>query len=111
MKTRRSKATDIPQRVKMEVWQRDNRRCIICGSKIASPNAHFISRAKGGLGIPENIVTLCTINSDGKRGCHDRYDNGSAEDREEIGGKIEAYLSGIYPEWDKSKLLYDKWRY
>ena len=111
MKTRRSKATDIPAKVKMEVWERDNHRCIVCKSKIAQPNAHYIRRSKGGLGIPENIVTLCTININGGRGCHDRYDNGSAEDREEIGSEIEAYLSGIYPDWNKENLFYDKWRY
>ena len=111
MKTKRAKATDISQKTKLEVWERDGHRCIICGSKMAMPNAHYISRAHGGLGIPENIVTLCTINSDGRRGCHDRYDNGSREDREEIGEKIEEYLSGIYPDWDREKLIYDKWRY
>lgn len=104
MKTKRSKATDIPQKVKREVWERDNHRCIICGSSQAMPNAHYISRANGGLGIPENIVTLCTMG-----GCHHKYDNGTREEREAIREKIEAYLRSIYPEWDPEKLVYRKY--
>lgn len=33
----------------------------MCGSSYAMPNAHYIARAQGGLGIEENIVTLCLI--------------------------------------------------
>ena len=36
------------------------------------PNAHYISRAHGGLGIEENIVTLCLD-------CHNNYDNGRSK--------------------------------
>ena len=59
MKSRRSKATDIPQKVKQAVWERDGGRCVICGNTHnVMPNAHFISRANGGLGIEENVVHL-----------------------------------------------------
>ena len=68
MKHRRTKATDISPKVKAIVWERDNKCCIICG-KLGSPNSHYISRAKGGLGIEQNIVTMCIH-------CHNAYDNG-----------------------------------
>ena len=75
MKSKRSKACDILQKVKEAVWERDGHRCIICHSRIAMPNAHFIPRSKGGLGIEENIVTLCTNFSECK--CHYKFDFGN----------------------------------
>lgn len=71
------------------------------------PNAHYISRAKGGLGIEENIVTLCTSLTANK--CHERYDNGTKEEREEIREKIKRYLMDYYPGWDEGQLVYRKW--
>ncbi len=68
------------------------------------PNAHYISRANSGRGIEENIVTLCTNFSENK--CHYYYDFGTRAQREEIGKQIEEYLKGIYPNWDKEKLVY-----
>ena len=57
MKTKRSQATDIPMSVKQKVWERDGGRCIICGNAYnVMPNAHILSRAKGGLGIETNII-------------------------------------------------------
>jgi hypothetical protein len=68
------------------------------------PNAHFISRSKGGLGIEENVVTLCTSFTENK--CHYKFDFGTREEREEIGSRIEEYLKSKYPNWDKEKLTY-----
>ena len=88
MKSRRSKATDIPQKVKQAVWERDGGRCVICGNTHnVMPNAHFISRANGGLGIEENVVTLCTELTPNK--CHRKYDFGTKAEREAIGEQIE----------------------
>ena len=60
--SKRSKACDISPKVKKKVWERDNHCCIICGSPYAMPNAHYISRAQGGLGIetktPAEIKSL-----------------------------------------------------
>lgn len=107
MKSKRSKATDISQSVKEKVWQRDNGRCVVCGNSYnVMPNAHFISRSKGGLGIEENIVTLCTNFTTNQ--CHYKYDNGTREEREQIGEIIENYLKSKYPNWDKDKLIYKK---
>lgn len=100
-KSKRSNATDIPQKVKEIVWERDNHQCIVCGNPYAMPNAHYISRAHGGLGIEQNIVTLC-------QKCHDRYDNG--DKRKEYGDWIRAYLKSKYPDWDEAKLVYQKWQ-
>lgn len=107
MKSKRARATDISQKTKQEVWERDGGRCIICGSPVAMPNAHYIPRSAGGLGVPENIVTLCTNFSENK--CHYRFDFGSRAEREEIGGKVEKYLKSKYPDWDPEKLVYRKY--
>lgn len=100
MKSKRTKALDITKKVKDTVWERDGERCIRCGTHCAMPNAHYIPRSKGGLGIEENIVTLCIK-------CHYEYDE--TFKREEIGSFIERYLKKKYPEWDKEKLIYRKW--
>ena len=100
MKSKRTKACDITKQVKDRVWERDGQRCIRCGTYRAMPNAHFIPRSKGGLGVEENIVTLCFA-------CHEAYDH--TTERKAIGVFIEEYLKGKYPEWDKSKLIYNKW--
>lgn len=95
-----SKACDISAKVKATVWERDKHRCIICADPNAMPNAHAVSRAHGGLGIPENIVTLC-------RKCHREYDHGI--DREYYGQLIERYLKRQYPNWKKESVIYSKW--
>ena len=95
MKTKRSKATDIPMSVKKKVFERDNGRCVVCGmAGSVMPNAHILSRAKGGLGIETNIVTLCTDLNPNK--CHSKYDNGTREERRRIQELIEAYMKSIY---------------
>lgn len=104
MKSKRSKACDIPQKIKKIVWERDGGRCIICGSRVAMPNAHYIPRSKGGLGIEQNIVTLCTELSECK--CHRKFDNGTKEEREEIGNRIWRYLKSKYPTLEKENLIF-----
>lgn len=100
MKTKRAKACDISQKVKEIVWERDNHQCIICHSNRAMPNSHFIRRSQGGLGIEENIVTMCDR-------CHRMYDQGV--DRKAIEARTEDYLKSLYPNWDREKLYYKKW--
>ena len=101
MITKQAKACDINAKIKMEVWERDKHRCIICSDPMAMPNAHYISRAHGGLGIPENIVTLCMR-------CHHEFDNGI--DREYYKERIAKYLQSKYPNWEKEKVIYSKWK-
>lgn len=55
----------------------------------------------GGLGIEQNIVTLCLE-------CHYQEDYGLNTKLYE--DYIETYLKGIYgAEWDKNKLIYKKY--
>ena len=72
------------------------------------PNAHYIPRSKGGLGIEQNIVTLCTEMTLNK--CHRKYDFGTKKEREEIGKKIKNHLKSKYDNWNEEDLYYKKWR-
>ena len=102
VKSKRAKACDISKKVKDIVWERDGERCIVCNSHQAMPNSHFIRRSQGGLGIEENIVTMCMD-------CHREYDQGIERRPMEI--YVENYLKSKYPNWDKSKLIYKKWSF
>ena len=102
MKSKRAKACDITKKVKDRVWERDGHKCIICGSYEAMPNSHFIRRSQGGLGIEENIVTMC-------QRCHRAYDQG--DEREQIATYTERYLRSKYPNWNKKNLIYKKWSF
>jgi len=98
--SKQAKACDISARVKAIVWARDKGRCILCADTMAFPNAHaIVSRAHGGLGVEENIITLCNH-------CHLEYDHGN--DREYLRGRIESYLKSKYPNWNKADLVYRK---
>lgn len=100
--SKRSKACDISQKVKKIVWERDNHHCINCGTPYAMPNAHYISRAHGGLGIEQNVVTLC-------QDCHNNFDNGKDKNlKESIRAKIKAHLRANYKDWDNYTLTYKK---
>ena len=87
MKSKRSKACDISQKTKKIVWERDHERCIFCGNHQAMPNAHVLPRSKGGLGVPENIVTACFQ-------CHEAMDHSSQ--RERMLKQANQYLDSIY---------------
>ena len=97
-RSRKTKATDISQAVKAAVWERDGGRCVLCGSHKALPNSHYIRRSAGGLGIEQNIVTMCIV-------CHDAFDGCG---RGHLMPKVKAYLESIYPDWDEEKLRYKK---
>ena len=104
MKSKRAKATDIPKNVKDTVWERDGGRCIICGSPNAMPNAHYIRRSHGGLGIEENIVTLCIK-------CHQAFDSGTENQQVEAEGTVRKYLKRQYKDWGPENLVYRKCDY
>lgn len=58
--SKRSQWVDIDKETRKIILKRDNNKCIICGNKKCLTMAHiFLSRAKGGKGCKENIVTLC----------------------------------------------------
>ncbi len=96
-----TKATRIPIEVKEKVFMRDRGKCVVCGEP-GTPNAHYIRRSQGGLGIEENIVTLCPK-------CHHDFDNGFK--REQIGAWISEYLDKWYPDFPDEKRKYSKYRW
>lgn len=105
---KRVDALAISQAVKAAVAERDSIDgrpcCIWCGRPAPAPlaysNAHFISRAQGGLGVEENILTLCPD-------CHRIYDQTAA--RESMRPILRRYLRERYPEWDENKLTFEKY--
>lgn len=105
MKSRRTKATDIPPKVKKAVEERDSidghPSCIFCGSPNAKGEAHVISRAQGGLGVERNLITVC-------RTCHGRMDNTTYRDY--YVNKAKEYLQSIYPDWNEEDLVFNKWK-
>ena len=106
----RTKSLGIKKAVKEAVAERDSFDghpcCLLCGSpapvnnRLAFSNAHYISRSHGGLGVEENIVTLCS-------NCHiNRYDQGA--EREQIREFLRNYLIEHYPNWNEENLIYKK---
>lgn len=96
-----SKACDISPTVRKEVMERDEGRCIVCGSTQGIQIAHYISRARLGLGIPQNLGCMCLR-------CHFDYDNGKLH--REIESVFKGHLRAHYEHWDEAELTYKKWR-
>ena len=96
---RRTKALQIPMKVKKIVYDRDKGKCIWCGKR-GDPVVHFIAKSQGGLGIEENIVCGCAY-------CHARYDQ--SDQRNAYRAIARDYLRSKYPDWDEEKLYYKKW--
>lgn len=104
----RTKALAIPRKVKEAVARRDSCDghpcCILCGkpaptsAPLAFSNAHYISRAQGGLGIERNILTLCPP-------CHQLFDGAG---REEVRPILVRYLKACYEDWTESEVTYQK---
>ena len=104
-KGRRTKATDISPAVRKAVEERDSIDgvpvCIFCGSPNARGEAHIVPRSQAGLGVEQNIVTVC-------RRCHAFMDNSQA--RELYLAKAKDYLRSKYPDWNEEDLVYNKWK-
>lgn len=104
----RTKALGISRSVKEAVARRDTFRgwtcCVMCGEPapsdrpLAFSNAHYIRRSRGGLGIEENILTLCWP-------CHQRFDS---EADMELFEELGEYLKSCYKDWSIEKLTYRK---
>ena len=97
---KRTKACSISKKTKQIVYKRDKGLCIFCGAP-GLPEAHYIPRSHGGLGIPENIVTACRI-------CHDKLDNST--ERKKMLQQAAEHLESFYPDWNEKELVFDKWR-
>lgn len=112
---RQTKATSIPASVKSSVALRDcsgghPATCILCGAP-GSPHCHVVRRSQGGLGVEQNIVTLCDP-------CHRAFDEGEClerleplgfHSRQDIKDFIYAYMKGYYPRWTPESVKYHKW--
>ena len=104
----RTKALAIPKSVKQAVAERDSVNgwpcCILCGrpapsdAPLAFSCAHYISRAQSGLGIEENILTLCPD-------CHREYDTTGRKALQPI---LRKHLSEHYENWSEENLIYRK---
>lgn len=112
-----TKKTNISNAVRQRVHERDDGECIFCqmGYKAEAEKRlanefgyqgrqimHYVSRARGGLGIEENLAIGCTIH-------HMLYDNGAHGERAEMKPLFEEYLRNLYPEWNEKVLIYNKW--
>lgn len=97
--SRETKKTQISPKTKKEVTIRDKGRCIVCGAP-GIGNAHFIRRSQGGLGIKENIITLCPK-------CHHDFDNGFK--RREIEKIAREYLDNLYPNFSDYNRIFHKY--
>ena len=100
-KSRQTKAHEIPPKVKEAVYERDGGACVWCGRR-GLPNAHFVARSQGGLGIEENTLTLCPD-------CHRRFDQ--TDERPKMREFFKEYLQSKYTDWNEDKLIYKKWRF
>ena len=98
---KRTKAVAITQDTKKIVHERDQGCCILCGTPVttAYSSAHYVPRSKGGLGIKENIVTLCFD-------CHAMFDQ--TVHRSEIEPFVKKHLNTFYPEFSDNDRIYRK---
>ena len=102
-----TKEKSFPVKVKKKIAERDSIDgwpcCVNCGkpapTELAFSNAHYISRAQGGLGIVENGLTLCPV-------CHGMYDQSHI--RENMREYFRSYLRKRHPEWDEKNLVFRK---
>ena len=100
-KHRQTKQTEIDPRVKVQVWERDNHRCIFCGKLVTWHNAccHYVPRSAGGLGVVKNIFTGCND-------CHREQDNGL--NSEIMTAYAKQYLMSKHADWNEEELIYKK---
>lgn len=99
---KRTQATDISPKTRSIVLRRDSHRCVYCGTTYALQLAHvFVNRSHGGLGVEQNLVTLCIEH-------HMLMDNGREEKAKPIRDVAEFYLRHQYKDIDIDSLKYKK---
>ena len=83
--------------------------CILCGAP-GSPSCHVVRRSQGGMGVEQNLVTLCDA-------CHKAFDEGTGIcqlerlgfcSRKQIEDYIVHYIKGFYPDWTPESVTYCK---
>lgn len=98
-----TKATEIPKKIKLIVWERDNHECIFCHTPVSwhYANSHYIKRSHSGLGIePKNIMTNCAR-------CHKLFEESIY--REQMKAYAKNYFINIYEDWSEECLVYRKY--
>jgi DnaD/phage-associated family protein len=84
-------AFGVPEELRQETFDRDGRKCVICGAKEDLSIDHIIPRSKGGTNDPENLQTLCRSCNSSKKNreaaaiLKDKITISSANDRPMIG--------------------------
>jgi len=96
-----TKSTQIPPSVRLAVWLRDGRECVLCGKAVPVEcgNAHIVRRSQGGKGVEQNIVTLCPE-------CHREHDEG--KDAKILQAQVIKYIKTLYPGWSRESVTYHK---
>ncbi len=95
---KRTRALAIKPETKRKVEERDGHCCIFCG-RPGRGEAHVVSRAHGGLGVEQNLVTVC-------RSCHFSMDD--TVSRSFFVDRAKSYLRYLYPEWSEDAVTYKK---
>lgn len=106
---RRTKALQFSRKTIDDIAKRDG-ACIFCKTGYKMPERkdytlfafdimHIVSKAQGGLGIEQNGVLGCRYH-------HNLLD--ASLNRHEMMGMIDRYMKGLYPDWNREDLLYDK---
>lgn len=105
---KRTKALKISPRVKQLVWIRQGGRSLWSGKPITVEECccHFVSRARSGLGIEENIIGLTHEE-------HRIFDLNEPGDHKDIWFKMRdkarKHLQDFYPGWNERDLIFKKW--
>ena len=101
--TNRTKALQISNKVRHEVYERDSWEgapvCQLCGTPYNLQLHHVIPRSLSGLGVAENLIVLCVEH-------HDLADHGKPDDRRDIRARIEEVMKAHYPGWREEILRY-----
>ena len=105
MKSKRYKACEFSQKEREEIYKRDKGKCIFCGSTYQLTWMHFVSRAKGGLGIKENGALGCL-------NCHMTMDNPigyqQVAESKSLKGRFRKHLDKHYPGFTDEERKYRK---
>lgn len=96
----RTRACAISKSVQETVYKRDGGRCIFCGMP-GRPEAHYIPRSQGGLGIEQNIITVC-------RNCHNKMDQST--ERRAFLKRAKEHLDIWYPNFSDEERKFKKRR-
>ena len=105
-KSRRASVCSFSKNVKQEIYDRDDGRCIFCGTTNQLTYMHFVARSRQGLGIVQNGALGCRL-------CHTTLDNPIGK-KENIKSKemklyFTNYLNGFYPTFSDKERKYEKW--